>query len=122
PAARATAGTEEVHAPSSVMTAVGLLNMPVVPDIKGLSGFAGRVVYTSDWPQDIDLKGKRVAVVGNGASAMQVVPAIADEVAELTLFARSKQWAAPFPQFRKSVPTGLRYLMQVVPLYRAWVE
>src|SRR5437867_160910 len=119
---RAEDGTKEVHHADIVMSAVGLLNMPVVPDIKGLSGFAGRVVYTSDWPQDIDLKGKRVAVVGNGASAMQVVPAIADEVAELTVFARSKQWAAPFPQFRKQVPTGLRYLMQVVPLYRAWVE
>lgn len=119
---RAEDGTQEVHHAEIVMSAVGLLNMPVVPDIKGLSGFAGRVVHTSDWPEDIDLKGKRVAVVGNGASAMQVVPAIADEVAELTLFARSKQWAAPFPQFRKPVPTGVRYLMQVVPLYRAWVE
>ncbi|MCW8278465.1 NAD(P)/FAD-dependent oxidoreductase [Pseudomonas sp. PCH199] len=115
-------GTQEVHHADFVMSAVGLLNMPVVPDIKGLSGFAGRVVHTSDWPQDIELKGKRVAVVGNGASAMQVVPAIADEVAELTLFARSKQWAAPFPQFRKPVPVGVRYLMQVVPLYRAWAE
>lgn len=115
-------GTEEVHHADIVMSAVGLLNMPLVPDIKGLSEFTGQVVHTSDWPQDIDLKGKRVAVVGNGASAMQLVPAIADEVAELTLFARSKQWAAPFPQFRKSVPTGVRYLMQVVPLYRAWVE
>lgn len=119
---RAEDGTQEVHHADFVMSAVGLLNMPVVPDIKGLSGFAGRVVHTSDWPQDIELKGKRVAVVGNGASAMQVVPAIADEVAELTLFARSKQWAAPFPQFRKPVPVGVRYLMQVVPLYRAWAE
>ncbi|ABD26888.1 Cyclohexanone monooxygenase [Novosphingobium aromaticivorans DSM 12444] len=119
---RAEDGSEEVHHADIVMSAVGILNMPVVPDIKGLSGFAGRVVHTSDWPQDIDLKGKRVAVVGNGASAMQVVPAIADQVAELTIFARSKQWAAPFPQFRKPVPNGVRYLMQVVPLYRAWVE
>ncbi len=115
-------GSEEVHFADIVMSAVGILNMPVVPDIKGLSGFTGRIVHTSDWPQDIDLKGKRVAVVGNGASAMQVVPAIADDVAALTIFARSKQWAAPFPQFRKPVPPSVRYLMQVVPLYRGWVE
>ncbi|OZA35120.1 MAG: monooxygenase [Novosphingobium sp. 17-62-9] len=120
--AQAPDGTQQVHHADIVMSAVGILNMPVVPDIKGLSGFAGQIVHTSDWPQGLDLKGKRVAVVGNGASAMQVVPAIADDVAELTLFARSKQWAAPFPQFRKPVPAGVRYLMQVVPLYRAWVE
>jgi 4-hydroxyacetophenone monooxygenase len=115
-------GTQQIHQADIVMSAVGILNMPVVPDIMGLSGFSGQIVHTSDWPTGLDLKGKRVAVVGNGASAMQVVPAIADDVAEMTLFARSKQWAAPFPQFRKPVPAGVRYLMQVVPLYRAWVE
>jgi 4-hydroxyacetophenone monooxygenase len=115
-------GTLEIHHADIVMSAVGILNVPVKPDIKGLDAFVGRVIHTSDWPQDIDLKGKRVAVVGNGASAMQVVPAIADDVAELTVFARSKQWAAPFPQFRKPVPVGVRYLMKVLPLYRAWVE
>lgn len=115
-------GTEEVHYADIVMSAVGILNIPVVPDIKNLSGFSGRVVHTCDWPDDVELKGKRVAVVGNGASAMQVVPAIADEVAELNIFARSKQWAAPFPQFRKPIPDGVRYLMKAVPLYRAWVE
>jgi 4-hydroxyacetophenone monooxygenase len=115
-------GTQQIHHADIVMSAVGILNMPVVPDIKGLSSFSGQIVHTSDWPQGLDLSGKRVAVVGNGASAMQVVPAIADDVAKLTLFARSKQWAAPFPQFRKPVPVGVRYLMQVVPLFRAWVE
>jgi 4-hydroxyacetophenone monooxygenase len=61
-------------------------------------------------------------VIGNGASGMQVVPAIADDVAEMTIFARSKQWIAPFPQFRKVVPDGVRYLMRTFPLYRHWVE
>lgn len=115
-------GRPEVHYADMVLSAVGILNIPVVPDIKNLSSFTGRVVHTSDWPDDVELKGKRVAVVGNGASAMQVVPAIADDVAELNIFARSKQWAAPFPQFRKLIPEGVRYLMRTVPLYRAWVE
>lgn len=115
-------GSISVHHADIVFSAVGILNIPVIPDIKGLDQFAGRVVHTSDWPEDIDLADKRVAVIGNGASAMQVVPAIADTVASLTIFARSKHWIAPFPQFRKPVPDGVRYLMQVVPLYRAWVE
>lgn len=115
-------GSVTVHHADIVFSAVGILNIPVIPDIKGLDGFAGKVIHTSDWPDDIDLTGKRIAVIGNGASAMQVVPAIADQVASLTIFARSKHWIAPFPQFRKPVPDGVRYLMQVVPLYRAWVE
>ncbi|KRB82226.1 monooxygenase [Sphingomonas sp. Root710] len=110
------------HFADIVMSAVGILNMPKVPYIKGLESFTGEVLHTSDWNDDIDLKGKRVAVIGNGASGMQVAPAIADDVAEMTIFARSKQWIAPFPQFRKAVPDGVRYLMQLFPLYRSWVE
>lgn len=105
-----------------VISAVGILNQPLVPDIPGLDTFPGPVMHTSDWPADADLAGKSVAVVGNGASAMQVVPAIADDVAEMTIFARSKQWAAPFPQFRREVPKAVRYLLSTVPLYRSWYE
>lgn len=115
-------GQSEVHSADYLFSAVGILNIPKYPKIEGLAEFAGDVYHTSRWPDDADLAGKRVAVIGNGASGMQVAPAIADEVESLTLFARSKQWAAPFPQFRKKIPEGVRYLMQVVPLYRAWLE
>lgn len=115
-------GRSSTHRADIIFSAVGLLNIPRFPQIKGIESFAGRVIHTCQWPEDLDLAGKRVAVIGNGASAMQVVPAIADEVSSLTIFARSKQWAAPFPQFRKDVPKGIRYLMQVVPIYRAWFE
>ena len=114
--------TREVHRADLLISAVGILNQPQVPDIPGLDSFPGIVAHTSNWPEGLDLKGKKVAVVGNGASGMQVVPALAPEVAELTIFARSKQWAAPFPQFRKPVPEGVRYLLATVPLYRFWYE
>ena len=115
-------GTRAVHHADIVISAVGILNRPSVPDIPGLDSFAGEVVHTSDWRDNIDLNGKKVAVIGNGASAMQVVPAIADKVGEMTIFARSKQWAAPFPQFRRKVPDDVRYLIRTVPLYRFWYE
>jgi len=115
-------GSEETHSADYLFSAVGILNIPKYPKIDGIEDFQGDVYHNSRWPNSADLSGKHVAVVGNGASGMQVVPAIADEVASLTIFARSKQWAAPFPQFRKDVPEGVRYLMQVVPLYRAWLE
>jgi 4-hydroxyacetophenone monooxygenase len=115
-------GRSETHLADIVMSAVGLLNIPNVPHIPGLDTFTGEVLHTSAWRDDVELAGKRVAVIGNGASGMQVAPAIADEVAEMTIFARSKQWIAPFPQFRKAVPEGVRYLMRAFPLYRHWVE
>lgn len=115
-------GKRETHCADYLFSAVGILNIPKYPQIDGLDEFAGEVYHTSRWPAEADLSGKRVAVIGNGASGMQVAPAIADEVSRMTIFARSKQWAAPFPQFRKKVPEGVRYLMQVVPLYRAWLE
>lgn len=115
-------GASETHVADIVMSAVGILNIPKFPHIPGLDTFTGEVLHTSAWRDDIDLAGKRVAVIGNGASGMQVAPAIADTVAEMTIFARSKQWIAPFPQFRKAVPDGVRYLMKVFPLYRHWVE
>lgn len=115
-------GNTQLHFADIIFSAVGILNTPQIPDIPGLDGFSGEVVHTCQWPENFDIAGKRVAVIGNGASAMQVVPAIADSASELTIFARSKQWAAPFPQFQKTIPAGIRYLMQMVPMYRAWFE
>ena len=105
-----------------VLSAVGVLNVPQKPAIPGIESFKGPVVHTAEWPEDLDVTGKKVAVVGNGASAMQLVPEIAPRVAELSIFARSKQWAAPFPQYRREIPADVRYLMQAVPLYRQWYE
>ncbi|EAQ04684.1 probable monooxygenase [Pseudooceanicola batsensis HTCC2597] len=104
----------------AIFSAVGVLNIPKVPPIKGLETFSGRSFHTAEWPDDVDLTGKRVGIVGNGASAMQVVPAIAGQVSHLTIFARSKQWAAPFPKFRQPVPDAIRWLIQEVPLYQKW--
>lgn len=105
---------------NAVISAVGVLDIPLVPEIPGLEGFTGACFHTAEWPADLDLTGRRVAVVGNGASAMQVVPAIADQVAAMTVFARSKQWAAPFPKFKAPVPDAIRALFRAVPLYQQW--
>lgn len=103
-----------------LISGVGILNTPLVPDIEGLDSFSGQKFHTAHWPDEIDLAGKQVTVVGNGATAMQIVPAIADKVKHMTIIARSRQWAAPFPQFRKRVPEPIRWLLKAVPLYHAW--
>ncbi len=78
-----------------VVTAVGQLSNPVVPDLPGR--FDGPAFHTARWRHDVDLAGKRVAVIGTGASAIQLVPGIVDEVAALTVFQRSAPYVVPKP-------------------------
>ncbi|MET9328110.1 FAD-dependent oxidoreductase [Tsukamurella sp. NPDC003166] len=103
-----------------LISGVGAFGKPKYPDIEGRELFRGRSVHTSTWPDDLDLAGQRVGVIGNGASAMQVVPATAGAAQSLTLFQRSAHWVAPFEKFRQPVPEPVRYLLREVPLYRAW--
>ncbi|MFF8592610.1 flavin-containing monooxygenase [Streptomyces sp. NPDC015220] len=78
-----------------VVSATGPLSDPKIPDIPGLDSFPGRVFHSARWDHDYDLAGKRVAMVGTGASAIQIVPAIQPEVARLTLFQRTPPWVMP---------------------------
>ncbi len=111
---------ETLHA-NAVISAVGAFNKPRMPNVPGLASFDGPSVHTAAWPEaGVGLDGKRVAVIGNGASAMQVVPAIADRVGSMIVFQRSPQWAAPFEKFRVDVPPAIRFLLREMPLYRAW--
>ena len=110
---------EEVEA-NVVISAAGIFNPPVFPNIEGLDEWEGEKWHTARWPNQADLTGKDVAIIGNGASCMQIGPEIQDEVNSLTIFQRSVHWAAPFEQFRKEVPDPLRFLLREVPLYRNW--
>lgn len=114
------AGTPRQVTANLLISAVGAFNPPRPPDIPGVDDFTGDCYHTARWPADAELDGRRVGVIGTGASAMQLVPQIADRVAELTIFQRSPQWAAPFEQFRKEVPEPVRFLLNEVPLYRTW--
>ncbi|MFJ2234597.1 flavin-containing monooxygenase [Streptomyces sp. NPDC087859] len=78
-----------------VVSATGPLSDPKTPDIPGLDSFPGKVFHSARWDHDYDLRGKRVAMVGTGASAIQIVPAIQPEVAQLTLFQRTPPWVMP---------------------------
>jgi 4-hydroxyacetophenone monooxygenase len=117
---RSADGTLEVLPFNAVITAVGILNQPKLPDVPGIDCFQGPSFHSSAWPGDLDLSGKRVAVVGNGASAMQIVPAIADEVDEVVVFQRTPQWVAPFEKFQQPIDEDARYLLRAFPIYRAW--
>ncbi|WP_440712487.1 flavin-containing monooxygenase [Gordonia sp. FQ] len=113
-------GVPEELSADIVISCVGAFGNPKYPAIPGRETFAGETVHTSLWSPDFDVTDKRVAVIGNGASAMQIVPAIAPRVASLTVFQRSAHWVAPFEKFRTPVPDPVRFLLREVPLYRAW--
>ncbi|WP_426718706.1 alpha/beta fold hydrolase [Corynebacterium auriscanis] len=78
-----------------LVVATGALAQPVIPRLPGLDEFQGEYFHSAEWNHDVDLRGKRVAVVGTGASAIQIVPAIQPEVGSLTLFQRTPAWVMP---------------------------
>jgi 4-hydroxyacetophenone monooxygenase len=112
-------GTSKLEFPV-VISAVGLFNQPATPVIPGLDAFDGPVVHTAAWDAEVDLTGKRVAVVGSGASAMQLVPAIAGTAAEVVVFQRSAQWIIPNPNTERAVEPGQQFLMTHFPGYLGW--
>lgn len=90
----------------------GPLSQPKYPEIDGLDSFAGTVMHTSRWDHDVELSGKRVAIIGTGASAVQIIPSIAPEVADLTVFQRTPIWCLPKADFALAAPVraGLRHV------------
>lgn len=96
-----------------IVNATGVLTKPKPPAIPGLESFGGATVHTARWDHDLDLRGKRVGVIGTGASAVQLIPAIADEVAHLTVFQRTPIWCLPKPDAALSGTT--RAILGLVP-------
>ncbi len=104
----------------AVISAVGQLNTPKLPDIPGVGSFAGPAFHSAQWDAGVDLKGKRVAVIGTGASAFQIVPEIAGDVASLAIFQRTPPWLLPSPIYHDKVPDGVRWALRHIPFYANW--
>jgi len=113
-------GREETLDASAMISAVGQLNQPKMPDIKGIGSFKGPAFHTARWRHDVDLKGKRVAVIGTGATAFQVIPEVAPKVAKLLVFQRSAPWLGPTPNYHDKVSDGKKWLLEHVPTYGKW--
>jgi 4-hydroxyacetophenone monooxygenase len=104
----------------AVITAVGQLNRPALPEFEGADTFEGPAFHSAQWDHSVDLTGKRVALIGAGASGFQIAPAIADRVQHLTVFQRTAQWMFPNPMYHDSVPDGVRWAMNHLPYYNRW--
>jgi 4-hydroxyacetophenone monooxygenase len=113
-------GKTEIVEANAVVTAVGQLNRPNMPDIKGLGSFEGPAFHSAEWRHDVDLKGKRVGVIGTGASAYQFVPEIAPDVAQLTVYQRTPPWGLPVPHYHDDVPDNMKWVLEHVPYFDKW--
>jgi len=111
---------EEAFEARALVSAIGQLSQVTMPVIKGADDFDGPLFHTARWPDDLDLAGKHVAIIGTGASSMQIVPEIADQVASLSIYQRSAQWARPIAHYHDAITDGAQWLLQHVPLYAAW--
>jgi cation diffusion facilitator CzcD-associated flavoprotein CzcO len=113
-------GTGEEYTGQFLVSGVGALHIPNIPSLPGIESFQGTTFHSADWNHDYDLRGKRVAVVGTGASAIQFVPQIAPDAQRLHLFQRTAPWVLPKPDY--PMPSWARKAFRFVPgaqrLYR----
>lgn len=113
-------GSEETVEAHAVISAVGQLNRPALPDTPGRDSFQGDSWHTARWNHSVDLSGKQVIVVGTGASAFQVVPEIAESAGEVVLFQRTPPWIMPTPNYHAELAPELRWLLREIPGYHRW--
>lgn len=104
----------EIHACRYFVSATGLFGPPKLPDVAGVERFKGKIMHTAQWDHDYDLTGKKVAVIGTGATAIQVIPEIIDRLASLDVYQRTPIWLLPKPDFAMSDAT--RKLFRRFPL------
>jgi 4-hydroxyacetophenone monooxygenase len=101
----------------AVISAVGQLNRPQWPSLDGIAAFEGPYFHSAEWRHDLDLTGKRVVVIGTGASALQFIPEVAAIAGHVTVLQRTPPWIAPTPDYHDPVAPGLRWLFGHVPTY-----
>ena len=113
-------GIESTIQARFVITGAGSLTVPKLPDIEGMESFNGPSFHSARWPNDLDVAGQRVALVGAGATGFQIAPTIADDVAHLDIFQRTPQWIIPNRAYHQQVPDGDRWAMRHLPFYGRW--
>jgi 4-hydroxyacetophenone monooxygenase len=118
--ARSLDGTTETLEAAAIISAVGALNQPKMPDIPGMDDFAGPSFHAARWDSSVDYRGTRFALIGAGASGFQIAPTVADDVEHLTVFQRTAQWMMPNANYHRFVPDGDRWAMRHLPFYGRW--
>ncbi|MDJ0105181.1 NAD(P)/FAD-dependent oxidoreductase [Rhodococcus sp. IEGM 1241] len=113
-------GNQQTIEARYLVTAIGPFGAPQTPNIAGVSKFDGPIFHAAQWPEDLDVSGKSVAIVGTGASCMQIAPTIADQVSELTVLQRTPQWIRPIPRFHELINEDAQALLTQERYYSSW--
>ena len=113
-------GRRNVSHASVVIAATGYLNRPRWPAVRGRDRFAGTSIHSALWDSSVDLTGKKVAIIGAGCTAVQIVDACVDQVEHLTVFQRQPHWVAPRRRLTDDVPAHRRYLGRKLPHHANW--
>jgi 4-hydroxyacetophenone monooxygenase len=111
---------EESFESTVLVSAIGQLNDPAPAHFRGEEDFQGLILHSALWSDSVKLDGKRVAVIGTGATSMQLVPTIADRVASITVFQRTAQWARPVKGYSDRITEGAQLLLAHLPFYVQW--
>jgi len=104
----------------AIISAVGQLSRPKMPDIPGMTSFRGPSFHSAEWDDSVDLTGKRVAIIGSGASSAQICPVIAEKVKHLEVFQRTPNWFFPIPHYHEKIADGLQWMFDNSPSYAKW--
>ncbi len=115
---RVTTSSGSVTTAAAVVVATGQLHQPLAPNVPGLDTFNGNLFHSAEWDQSVDLAGKRVAVIGTGASAVQFVPEIAKVVGHLEVFQRTGNWF--MPRRNRTYPKPIAWAIKYIPGVQAF--
>ena len=113
-------GSTELLTANAVVSAVGQLNRPPYPEINGIGSFEGPAFHSGEWEHEHDLTGKRVIVIGTGASAFQFTPIVAEQADSVTIFQRTPPWVAPRAEYHDEIPEGEHWLLSHLLFYDVW--
>jgi 4-hydroxyacetophenone monooxygenase len=117
---RNAAGQSEILSAKVFVPSVGSLNRPAYPEVVGIENFEGKIFHTARWDRDVDLKGKRVAMVGTGASSVQVGPTIAPDVEKLTILQRTPGWVGFNQSYHTEFSPGMQWANAHIPYFYMW--
>lgn len=113
-------GTRESQSVNAIISGAGQFSTPQLPDIEGLKDFQGPKIHTTAWDQSFDPDGKRIALIGNGSTGVQLMPKLAQSAEFVYQFQRTPQWISPMEQYREKISSEVRWLFDNVPFYWNW--
>jgi 4-hydroxyacetophenone monooxygenase len=114
-------GDERIRTSATfVVAATGLFSTPKGVDVEGIDNFTGDQVHTTQWPADLSVEGKSVAVIGNGSTGVQLLARVAEEAKQVYAYVRTPQWVTPQIYYGDPIGPEFRWLLERMPYYWNW--